>query len=422
MRRNFYLGLLLILIVIGVGFYVSMPGTTSIFGRTAKVVQGLDLKGGVELTYQLDLSKTAKSDQSTAIQSTLNVINRRVDTLGVSAPVIQTTNISGNQDILVDLPGVKDINQAVNLIGQTAQLQFETEGTGTDSSGNPTWIPTTLTGKQLSKASVTFDQNTNAPQISLQFNSQGAQLFSTITGNNVGKPLAIFLDSQILSDPTVNEKISGGQAVITGQFTLAQAQQIASLLNAGALDVPIKLVAEQTVGATLGIASIKQSLVAGIIGLILVAIFMIMNYRLVGLMAVLALCGYSAVTLALFKTIPVTLTLAGIAGFILSIGMAVDANILIFERFREEIKKGKTVKIALEEGFRRAWPSVRDSNMATLITCAILFFTTTGLVKGFALTLAIGVVVSLFSSITTSRAFLRLCTFSNITEKWLART
>jgi len=195
---------------------------------------------------------------------------------------------------------------------------------------------------------------------------------------------------------------------------------LVSLLNAGALDVPISLVEQQTVGATLGAESIKRSLVAGVIGLLLVVIFMLLNYRLAGLVAVLALVGYSVVTLALFKLIPVTLTLAGIAGFILSIGMAVDANILIFERLREEIKRGRELKSALEEAFRRAWPSVRDSNVSTLITCAILYYTTTGSVRGFALTLAIGVIVSLFSSITASRAFMRLLATPRL-EKLLSK-
>lgn len=246
-------------------------------------------------------------------------------------------------------------------------------------------------------------------------------MFGDITGRNVGKPVGIFLDDQELSAPTVQEKITAGKAVINGQFTVQEAKDLVNLLNAGALDVPIKLVEQRTIGATLGEDSVKKSLVAGAVGLLLVALFMILNYRLAGIIAVLALSGYTLITFALFKLIPVTLTLAGIAGFILSIGMAVDANILIFERMREELRKGRGIKLALEESFKRAWPSVRDSNMATLITCAILFFTTTGLVKGFALTLAVGVLVSLFSSITVSRIFLRTITQIPFLEKGIGK-
>lgn len=421
MRRNFWIGFILILAVIGVGVYVSLPRTTSFLGRSTVVSQGLDLQGGVELKYQIDLSKTPAADQAQAIESTRQVIERRVNSTGVSEPVIQPIKVGNDQAMLVDLPGLKDTSQAIALIGKTAQLEFKEIDQAASTASNPIWKSTGLTGKQLSKASVSFDQNTNAPQISLQFNSDGAALFGDITGRNIGSYVGIFLDDSVLSAPQVNSQISGGQAVITGKFTLDEVKQDVDLLNSGALAVPLTLVSQQTVGATLGAESVKASLVAGVIGLVLVMIFMIINYRLAGFVAVLALLGYSVVTLALFKYIPVTLTLAGIAGFILSIGMAVDANILIFERMREELRTGKDFKIALEESFRRAWPSVRDSNMATLITCAVLYFNTTGLVRGFALTLAIGVLVSLFSSITTSRALLRVFGVGNWGQKMLGK-
>lgn len=416
MRRSFWVGLLLILFTIGLGGYISYPSTGKFLGRGLPVRQGLDLQGGVRLVYELDLSKTADSDKASAIESTRQVIERRVNTTGVAEPLIQPAKIGTTNTVVVELPGIKDVAQAVDLIGKTAQLEFKEQGSAQDQ-----WLPTGLTGKQLKSAQVSFDQSTNAPQVSLTFNDQGKQLFSDITGRNVGQQVAIFLDDQILSAPTVQQKIETGDAVITGQFTVDQVKQLVSLLNAGALDVPIKLVEQHTVGATLGADSVKKSLVAGIIGLILVALFMIFNYRLAGFVAVLALVGYALITLALFKLIPVTLTLAGIAGFILSIGMAVDANILIFERLREELKEGKALRVALEEAFRRAWPSVRDSNASTIITCVILYYTTTGSVRGFAFTLALGVIISLFSSITASRAFLRILSLLPIGEKQLAK-
>lgn len=404
MRRNFWLGLLTILAIIGVGLYVSLPSTTNFLGRNTQVRQGLDLQGGAHLVYELDLSKTDSAEKADAIESTRQVIERRVNSTGVSEPLIQPGKIGSTQTMIVELPGISDIKQATDLIGKTAQLDFREQ----DSNDPNKWLPTGLTGKQLDKATVTFDETTNAPQISLRFNSDGQRLFGEVTGRNVSKPVAIFLDEEILSAPNVQEKITAGEAVITGQFSITEAKDIVSLLNAGALDVPIKLVEQRTVGATLGEDSVKKSLVAGTIGLLLVALFMLVNYRIAGFVAVLALVGYTIITFALFKFIPVTLTLAGIAGFILSIGMAVDANILMFERMREELKSGRDLKLAMEESFKRAWPSIRDSNAATLITCAILFFATSGAVKGFALTLAVGVIVSLFSSITASRSFLRL--------------
>lgn len=410
MRKRFYFGLVLIFALVALASYISYPTTTKIFNRDVTLRQGLDLQGGVQLKYELDLSKIEDVDLDQAIESARRVVESRVNSTGVSEPVIQPTKINQTNALIVELPGIKDINEAINLIGKTAQLQFkELIGEGEQAE----WKNTQLTGKQLERASVSFEQRTNAPQISLQFNSEGDKLFAEITERNIGKPVGIFLDEELLSYPNVNERISGGQAVITGQFTIPEAKQIVNLLNAGALEVPIKLVEQRTIGATLGVESIKKSLVAGLVGLALVVIFMIMNYRIAGVVASLALLAYSIITIALFKYVPVTLTLSGIAGFILSIGMAVDANILIFERMREELRDGREVKSALEESFKRAWPSVRDSNVSTLITCAILYANTTGLVRGFALTLALGVLVSLFSSITTSRALLRLITVNN---------
>ncbi len=268
------------------------------------------------------------------------------------------------------------------------------------------WKGSGLTGKNLKRANVLFDQQTGAVQIGLQFDAEGAQLFADITKRNVGRPLAIFLDGVKLSDPIVQQEILGGEAQITGTFTIPEAKQMVRNLNAGALPVPISLITQQTVGPTLGAASLEKSLMAGLIGFALVVAFMLVFYRFLGLVASLALAVYAALTLAVFKGIDVTLTLAGIAGFILSIGMAVDANILIFERFKEELRSGKPVREAIEEGFRRAWLSIRDSNVSSLITCAILVWLGTSLVKGFAVTLAIGILVSMFTAILVTRGFL----------------
>lgn len=282
------------------------------------------------------------------------------------------------------------------------------------------WKNTELSGKQLSRATVVFEQQTNQPQVSLQFNDEGAKLFEDITTRNVGKPIAIFLDQQVISAPSVNEPISGGQAVITGNFTVQEAKLLAQRLNAGALPVPINLVSQQRVGASLGEEAVAQSLRAGLYGFLLVALFMILYYRLPGLLAVIALLIYMSVTLAIFKFWPVTLTLAGIAGFILSIGMAVDANVLIFERLKEELRKGKTLPVAMSEGFARAWTSIRDSNVSSLITCAILAWFGTSVVKGFALTLAIGILVSMFSAITITRTLMRVVIRERQTKRpWL---
>ena len=269
------------------------------------------------------------------------------------------------------------------------------------------WLRTALSGRQLDRATVQFDQQTGEVQVGLQFDKEGGGLFEEITGRNIGKPVAIFLDGSIISAPTVQQKISGGQAVITGSFSIDEAKTLAQRLNAGALPLPVQLVSQSTVGPVLGHASLIKSLRAGIVGLLLVLLFMILYYRLSGVMAGLALIVYGLVLLALFKLLSVTLTLAGIAGLILSFGMAVDANILIFERMKEELRDGRTYARAVTEGFARAWLAIRDGNVTTLIACAILYWFGTSVVRGFAVTLAIGVLVSMFSAITVTRVFMR---------------
>ncbi|MBU2415854.1 protein translocase subunit SecD, partial [Patescibacteria group bacterium] len=270
------------------------------------------------------------------------------------------------------------------------------------------WQNTELSGKDLKRATVQFNPNDNSPEVGLEFNKQGSNLFEEITNNNINKQVAIFLDGYLISAPTVNEKITGGKAVISGKFNLKEAKLLVQRLNAGALPVPISLVSQKTVGPSLGSKSVSNSLRAGIIGLILIALFMILFYRINGLLAVISLCIYGTLVLAVFKLWPVTLTLSGIAGFILSIGMAVDANVLIFERIKEELKAGRSRINAVEEGFHRAWPSIRDGNISTLITCFILIQFSTSIVKGFAITLTIGIIISLFSAIIVTKNLLML--------------
>lgn len=278
------------------------------------------------------------------------------------------------------------------------------------------WKNTELTGKNLKRATVQFNPQDNSPEVSLEFDEAGSKMFEEITERNVGKPVAIFLDNYPISTPNVNEKITGGQAVISGSFTVIEARDLAKRLNAGALPVPITLVNQQTVGASLGQQSVNDSLYAGMIGLILVAVFMLIYYRFLGLLAIIALAAYGILSLAIFKLWPVTLTLSGIAGFILSIGMAVDANILIFERLKEELRSGKSLSTAISEGFSRAWPSIRDSNFTTLLTTFVLIEFSTSVIKGFAITLMLGVLLSMFSAITITRTLLRL-----FSEQWFEK-
>jgi len=282
------------------------------------------------------------------------------------------------------------------------------------------WKNTELTGKFLQRSSVQFDPNDGSPQVLLQFDSEGKDLFADITRRNVGKPVAIFLDGYPISIPTVNEAITSGDAVISGKFNIKEAKLLAQRLNAGALPVPIELINQQTVGATLGKTSMEKSLQAGIIGVILVAFFMIIFYRWPGVLAVISLIIYGLIVLAIFKLWPVTLTLAGLAGFILSIGMAVDANVLIFARLKEELRSGKTISVAINEAFRRAWPSIRDGNISTLLTCFVLIQFTTSIVKGFAITLALGVLVSMFSAIVITKYLMKITMKEGIENKrWL---
>lgn len=375
---------------------------------------GLDLSGGIHLVLEADMNNISPVDREKAFTSARNVVERRVNLYGLTEPTVQQAKVLGNYRLIVEIPGVSDSNSAVDLIGKTAQLSFFEEGTPSAKEATPSslaeiWnIPTGLTGKNLKRSEVVFNPNTGKPEVSLEFDEEGTKMFSDITSRSVGKTVAILLDNQLVSAPRVNEPIPSGKAVIQGTFTANEAKQLSIALNAGALPVPLKVIEQKNIGATLGAASIEKSMLAGAIGLTIVAVFMVVNYGLLGLLADAALIIYTLIVFALFKLIPVTLTLAGIAGFILSIGMAVDANILIFERMKEEIRWGKDRITALRLGFDRAFPSIRDSNMSSLITCGILYWFGTGIVRGFAITLAIGILVSLFSAITVTRTFLRM--------------
>lgn len=383
---------------------------------------GLDLAGGTHLVYRADVSKIPSGDISSAMNGLRDVIERRVNAFGVSEPLVEVDQSGLEHRLIVELADIKDIGVAKQLIGLTPDLEFKEQLPESETqkilseqkAGNqdyllmdPYFKSTDLTGKYLDYARVGFDQN-NQPIVNLKFDDEGAKLFEELTGKNIGKPLAIYLDGRPLTTPTVQQAISGGEAQISGSFGINEAKQLAQYLNEGALPVPIQIISEDSVGASLGRDSLQKSIFAGLLGFLAVAIFMLIFYRFPGLIAVLALVIYTVLVLSLFKSIPVTLTLAGIAGFILSIGMAVDANILIFERMKEEVRKGKDLGIAINDGFHRAWPSIRDSNISTLITTVVLYYSTTSIIRGFALTLGIGVIVSMFSAIFVTRSFLKL--------------
>ena len=381
--------------------------------------QGLDLQGGTQLTLKADMKDIQSKDRDNALESARNVIDRRVNYFGVTEPVIQSSKVNNDYRIIVELPGIKDINQAIDLIGKTAELRFyELEASpsaeSTTSASASFSKDTGLSGKDLKKSQVQFDSNTGKPDVGMEFTPSGAKLFEEITTRNVGKPVAIILDNEIISAPRVNQIISGGSAVITGDFTLQEAKSLSIQLNAGALPVPVSIIEQRNIGATLGAESIQKSVQAGLIGLVFVLVFMVANYGWLGLIADLSLVVYALLTLALYKLIPVTLTLPGIAGFILSVGMAVDSNILIFERLKEELRLDKPMDFALEQAFGRAWDSIRDANVTTLITCFILFnplnwdfLNSSGMVRGFALTLALGIFISLFTGIIVTRNLIR---------------
>lgn len=360
---------------------------------------GLDLIGGSRLVLEAQTTNTIREITPDMMDSLQFAIEKRVNSLGVAETIVQR---SGERRLIVEIPNISNPEQAKKYLGETAELDFRKLENGK-------WVTTGLTGNDLKKAQVGSDPTTGEWQVMLEFNDKGAKKFADITQKLVGKQMAIFFNNELQSAPYINEPILGGKAQITGGqggFEFKDAKQMVDLLNAGALPIPAKIIEENSVGPTLGADSIAKSKKAGIIGLSIVMLFMIAYYRLPGLIADIALILYGLFVFAIFKLIPVTLTLAGIAGFILSIGMAVDANILIFERTKEELKVGRTLFTAINAGFDRAFTSIFDSNMTTIITCAILYMLGTSIVKGFALTLAIGVLVSMFSAITVTKNFM----------------
>jgi len=403
-----------------------VPVNTKLLGPNGLRL-GLDLKGGSQLLYQADLSKKDPAvTDAEAMASVIDKIQRRVDQYGVAEPVIQKL---GTDRILVQLPGVKDIDEALKLIGQVAELNFREQVV--DASGNTTWViakavgssgqEEELTGKYLKpNATVELDTQTNRPVIAFEWDAKGAVLFKQITTRNLNKPLGIFLDNELISAPTV-EAVIEAEGVITSQtWTLQEARTLAIQLNSGALELPLTIIDQRDVDASLGADSVRKSMLAAAIGVILLSIFILLYYRLLGLLACCSLGIYGVLLLAIFNLFSsyITLTLPGVAGFVVSFGMAVDANVLIFERIKEELRGGRSLGAAVEAGFSRAWPAIRDSNITTFIACIVLFWLggTFGAyrVRGFALILSIGVALSMFTAITVTRTFLRLIISSRL--------
>ncbi len=418
MNRYRLAAVVVLLTSIALGWFVLTTNTAN--SRHAFKL-GLDLAGGTELVYKADMHQTAPGERESALKALRGVIERRVNLFGVAEPLVQTEHssaVAANQEyrLIVDLPGVTDIKAAVDALGKTPTLDFRLATTTMvktatgSTTAQVTFLPTGLTGRYLKKASMQFGSSqSNAlgqPMVLLTFDDAGAKLFQKITSQNVGQTLAIFLDGQPISTPTIKEAIPGGTATISGHFTVTQARDLVQNLNFGALPVPISLQSSSTVGPTLGAAAIHDGLMAGIVGFILVVLFMLLWYRLPGLIASIALSGYLALVLAVIKIIPVTFTASGIAGLILSVGMAVDANVLIFERIKEELRLGKGAHEATHIGFARAWPAIRDGHVTMLISSVVLFWLGTSIVQGFALTFALGVLASLLSAVSASRVML----------------
>jgi len=393
-----------------------------IFGKTLGINNeyrlGLDLQGGSHLVFAIDTSGFSNEDKVSAAEASRNIIEKRINFFGVSEPEVYLLKERNNYKVSVDIPGNKNPQQAIAQIGKTAQLEFreyqvkETKQ-GTESAQIPYFAPTQLNGQYLKKATLVFDQQSGKPQISIGFNKEGSRLFKEITAKNVQKPLAIFLDEQLLTAPTVQQPITDGNAVITGEFTVEEAKALINSLNAGALPAPIKLIEQKTIEATLGQENIRQSLFAGLFGLLCVVVFMMVVYKKEGLVALVSLLVYAVISLALYKVLGIVLTISGIAGFLLSIGMAVDANILIYERIKEEKLLLKDEKTAVRSGFFRALSAIKSANFNTILVCLILFnplnfsfLPEFGAVRGFALTLALGVLLGLFTGVFITKNIL----------------
>ncbi len=435
---------LLLAVSLGYAIYLGEYNKDSFFARFPFKL-GLDLRGGVHLIYKADISKLAEnSDIASAMSALKDVVERRVNIFGVSEPIVQVEDhrgISGESEhrLIVELPGVTDVGEAVKMIGATPVLEFKTERPEEEreeilaeikkfeeardlmqSTGqlnleginmelvvkDPYYIDSPLNGRHVKRAELQFSSSSLFPSVGLEFNSEGEKLFADLTKENIGKTVAIYLDGQPISAPVVREEIKSGKAEISGNFSRDEAKILVGRLNSGALPVPIELLSTENISAPLGNKMLENSLMAGIYGTILVIIFLLIWYRLPGLIAIVSLSIYIVLILSAYKILSVTLTAAGIAGAIMSIGMATDANILIFERMKEEFKKGRNIHDAVKEGFDRAWSSIRDSNISSMITAVILFWLGTSLVKGFALTFGLGVFISMFTAIVVTKTFL----------------
>lgn len=432
MWKQRIIAIILLAAAVGLGFLVY----NTEMKKTKAFRLGLDLSGGTHLVYNADVSGVPAAQVSDSLSTLREVIEKRVNGLGISEATVtnETTTLTGTREyrLVVDLPGITDVQKALDIIGQTPLLEFKVMNPKYDPANPPKevnvtpdmikngtldlsnaleqispFISTGLTGQYLDHATLEFNSTTGSPTVGLQFDEEGSKKFEEITKNNIGKSVAIFLDGSAISTPTVNEAITGGRAVINGDFTPEEARQLVGRLNSGALPVPVTLVSTESIGPTLGADALRAGVHAGLIGLIAIMILLVLWYRLPGLIASVSLIIYTIIMLALFKYIPVTLTSAGIAGFIISLGMAVDANILIFERMKEELKEGKSLQNALSEGFARAWNSIRDGNISSMISALILAWFGTALIKGFAITFGLGVLVSMITAMTVSKVFLK---------------
>jgi protein-export membrane protein SecD len=421
MNTTRLLASLIILVSLALGYFVFAPqNATNSFLSKFTFHLGLDLQGGTHLVYKADVTQVPAGQVNSSLNALRDVIERRINVFGVSEPVVQIeqtdgTDLTDGGRLIVELPGITEISEATALVGQTPELDFRIEKPGVDTSTitasttiDEVFIPSGLSGKDVKEAQVGFDQLTSEPYVLLEFTAEGRQKFAKITGDNVGKPLAIFLDGAFLEAPVIQEAITQGQARISGNFTITEAKTLVGRLNAGALPVPVTLLSTQTIGATLGSEAVTRGVQAALIAFIVISVFFILWYRLPGLVAIFSLGIYFVTVLSIFKVFSITLTAAGIAGFIVSLGIAVDANVLIFERMKEERARGKKLVTAQKEGFARAWLAIRDSNFSSLISATILFWFGTSLIRGFALTFAIGILVSMVTAILVTRVFLTL--------------
>lgn len=415
LKYKLWLRLFFILLLSGFAVLIVWPGGANIkikdkvlWDKDYNIRKGLDLAGGARLTYRAKTNELSDADAAEAMKSLSANIEKRVNAFGVTEPTIQTSQSNGEDRLIVEMPGVTKIEQAIDLIGKTAELEFKTVG-------EADYVPTGLTGKDLKRADVTFDE-LGKPQVSIEFQGEGIDKFAAITAANVNKPLATVLDGEPLQIATINEKIAGGKAVISGDFDLKEAQEIAIQLNAGALPLAVELVEQREVGATLGQESIQKSLFAGIIGIMVVSLFMVYYYRFQGILSTVGLGFYLLLMVAFIKIFGVTMTMGGIAGLILTIGMTMETDILVFERIREELRKGKTFESAVRLGFNNAWPSIKDSNMVSAIIAAMLYIAG-GTIRGFAVVMVIGIIIGLVTTFVGTKNFMQIA----IRYKWVRR-